>query len=88
MPTSKLIDFMTRLLETQGLTGVIVILLGGTLWILWKVIKQHDDERREISACFGKMHAQSLETIEKNTEALSKLSTIVQLTCSRRSNDV
>lgn len=83
MPDAKLFEFATRLLETQGLTGIIVVLFGGTLWILWKVIKQHDDERREISACFGKMHAQSLETIEKNTEALSKLSTIVQLTCGR-----
>jgi hypothetical protein len=70
-----LIEATVALLSTHGLLGAVIILFGVLLWLL----RQHGQERKLWMEKYDEVQTRALDTIDKNTEALGELKTIVSL---------
>lgn len=78
--TASLLTTASKLIEDHGITGVLTILLLAILWFFNRQLDRQREERKSWTETSTTMHKQSLTTLDKNTQALTELSTIVKLT--------
>lgn len=81
MPTAieaKIFDSLVGLFKAfgPGALGFLIAVL--VLWFCWKLVQMHRTERKEWMESQAKLHEKSLDVVDKNTRALTELSTIVK----------
>ena len=79
----SLTTLLSELLRQFGPSGLLVFFSGAVVWVLFKQLKMHKQEREAWGLRFDSLQKQSLETIEHNTAALTRLTTIVETTCTQ-----
>lgn len=75
---NEFIELALTAMADYGLNGVVVVIVVGILWLVYWLINEHRRERDDWGDRFDALQQQSLDTIDKNTEALTKLTTIME----------
>ena len=78
---------LTLILENWGIVGMLMLLASGGGWFAWWKSSKHHIEREKICDAFKQDFMDKYEaiqesthvTINNNTEALTKLSTVIEL---------
>lgn len=66
---------MYEILEKYGFPGLAI---GGLCWFIMYLMKQHKEERKEMSEMIGRQNEESNKNIKDNTNVLSGLKALIE----------
>jgi hypothetical protein len=69
---------MTEIIQIAGQYGAMGLTLLASFWYINKKDSEYKIERDVRAELMGKMHSEAIEVIEKNSIAISELSTIIK----------